>query len=87
MAQLPMPTSGRGMPPDPGGHTKLALIDLRFVPPSWNLLSKVEEPPDVTQDSLFPVPGLTASYHYPDATTEVTPWPEFMTSKDKIPMF
>ena len=34
LARLPMPTNGRGTPPDPGGHTALALVDPRFVPPS-----------------------------------------------------
>ena len=59
VAWLPMPMSGGGMPPDPGGHTALALVDPRFVPPSWNSSSKVDEPPDVIQVFLFPVPVLT----------------------------
>ena len=91
MAWLPMPMSGRGMPPDPGGHTTLAKDDPRFVPPSRHLPSKVEEPLDATQDCLFPVPVLTASYHDPDAAAilklhKLEPWPGYVTHKENILM-
>ena len=68
MAWLPMPMSGGGTPPDPGGHTALALVDPRFMPPSWNPSSKEKEPLDAIQVFLFPVPVLTNSYLNPNAT-------------------
>ena len=66
---------------------KKHIINAWFIQPSWNPPSKVEEPLDAAQDCLSPVPVLTASYHDPDATTELKPWPGYMISKDKIPMY
>ena len=84
-----MPTSSGGTPPDPGGHTALALDDPRFVPLSRHPLSKVEEPPDAMQDCLFPVLVFTTYYFDPNAATiiklhKLELWPGYVTSKEKI---
>ena len=57
------------------------------MPTSTDPQSKEEEPPDATQVFLFLVPVLTASYHDPDAATELEPWPRYVTYKERIMMY